>query len=158
MTNTVHTASDFQAWFLVYWASISSGSFLDNSTRGSRSALVREPRKKPLLSFLFHGHLAASLQTGPWQNFQVLWMNSHSSAQLDEHQGLWMRSQTKASRVCAQAKRSRNRYALYILRCPCQSSVEYGSSKITQDALNVQESLKCWSWTLCRKRRQILSE
>ena len=57
-----NTLSDFQAWFLVYWASARSGSALDNSIRGSLSELVLDPRKKAMFSFFSHGNLSAFLQ------------------------------------------------------------------------------------------------
>ena len=34
----------------------------------------------------------------------------------------------------------------------CQSLVDYGSNKITQHALKVEESSSCWSWTLHERR------
>ena len=37
---------------------------------------------------------------------------------------------------------------------PCQSSVDYGHTKITQHELTEWESSKCWRWALCRWRRQ----
>ncbi len=39
------TASDFQAWFLVYWASTRWGDSLDRYTSASLSELVRDPLK-----------------------------------------------------------------------------------------------------------------
>ena len=40
------TASDFHAWFLVYWASTRLGSSRDNNTNGSLSADVLKASKQ----------------------------------------------------------------------------------------------------------------
>lgn len=56
------SASDFHAWFLVYWASTKFGSALERRTKGSRSPLVREPLKNPFDNLLFHGHFFAALK------------------------------------------------------------------------------------------------
>jgi thioredoxin-related protein len=62
------TASDFQAWFLVYSASTRSDSFRDSSTRGSRSELVREPRKNATFFLFSHGHFLAFLKHRRYYN------------------------------------------------------------------------------------------
>ena len=46
-------------------------------------------------------------------------------------------------------------YARYRSCSPCQSSVGYGNTKITQHALKMPESsAECWSWTLNGRRRR----
>ena len=56
------TSRDFHAWFFVYLASTNSGWSRDSKIKGSRSWLVREPRKNATFSFSTHGNSSLFLK------------------------------------------------------------------------------------------------
>lgn len=66
-----HTFSDFQAWFLVYSASTSSGFSRDSRMRGSLSELVLHKKCHQLLPKHFTQHNYPNMGLKTWLLFQV---------------------------------------------------------------------------------------